>query len=139
MELYASVSDVRDDYEATIPPEREDWVQNLIDRAERLLLARVRSIPARVAAGTLDSAAVVDAVVAAVLRVVRNPSGMQSETEGSYLYSVQRDVAGGKLFFTGDDLALVQAGTIGYAPRSVTVTLPDHRIPQGRVPSGYFW
>lgn len=137
MPLYATVSDVMDAYEGHISEAQIPWVNGLIERAERLLLARVRSIPTRVTAGTLERVAVADAVVAAVLRVVRNPGGMQSETEGSYLYSVQRDVAGGKLYFTGDDLALVQAGSVGYVPRSVTVTLPDHRIPGGRfLPTG---
>lgn len=114
MAVYAALSDVQDAYESTIPAERNAWVQNLIERASRLLDARVPSLAGRLAAQTQDAFAVKDAIVAAVLRVFRNPEGVGSETEGNYLYSLNRDVAAGKLYFTGDDLALV-GGSSGTA------------------------
>jgi hypothetical protein len=122
---YVTLSDVEAAYEGSFPtdPDAQLWLQSLIDRAERMLVAQVKSIPTRLAAGTLAVENVQDAIITAVLRVVRNPEGLQSETEGNYLYSVSRDVAGGKLYFTADDLLLVRsvrkgsAGTIVLAHR----------------------
>lgn len=131
MGTYATFSDVQDAYESTIPDAQIPWVNNLIDRAERLLFARVPGLAARIAAGTQDLTAVADAISAAVLRVVRNPAGFASETEANYAYTVDRTVAGGKLFFTGDDLALVRAVAPGgygrqfHSPITRTSTLGD--------------
>jgi hypothetical protein len=107
----------------------EVWVQLKIDQAERLLIARRRSIPARVDAGTLALDNVRDAVANAVLRVARNPEGFEREQEGEYGYGQHRDVAAGKLFFTGDDYALVDPASGGFAFGSVRIGIPAHRRP----------
>lgn len=136
MGTYAVFEDVAGAYESVLPEGKRAWIENLIGKAERLLLKRVPSLAARIAAGTQDVQSVIDAVVAAVLRVVRNPTGFASETEANYAYTVDRTVAGGKLFYTGDDLVLVQAMTAGgygrlfHSPITRTSTLGSANLPR---------
>lgn len=128
---FTDVEYVRLQAEPSTRPHLEDdtWVQSLIDRAERLLISRRRSIPGRVASGALDVDNVRDAVSNAVLRVARNPEGFERESEGTYSYGQHRDVAAGKLYFTGDDYALVDQGATGVGFGSIRVGIPAHRRP----------
>ncbi|GAB2698396.1 Gp19/Gp15/Gp42 family protein [Thalassiella azotivora] len=133
MSTYVQPQDVRDAYESDMDQRfTTTWLAKQIDRAERLLTSRRPALASWVDAGTVDVENVKDAVVNAVLRVVRNPEGLQSESEGNYSYSTNRDVAGGKLYFTGDDLALVTP-TSPPAAGMVTIGMPDYRLP-GRRP-----
>lgn len=125
--MWATVSDVNNAYEGDISTEQTDWVQALIDRAERRLLSKVRSIPSRVESGKLEQADVVDVVVSAVLRVFRNPEGASMEMEGNYSIQLRADVAGGSLFFTADELAQVRGGSsVGY-PGAIQSRVPGYR------------
>lgn len=83
----------------------DEWYQEKIDEAVRLLLRKIPTIQSRIAAGTLDPLFVRDKVVGAVLRVLRDPEGMQSETEGNYSYKRNPIVASGNIWFTKDELA----------------------------------
>lgn len=128
----AAYEDLDVAYEGDLDPQRRPYYDALLARAQRLLVARRPGLLDHVGAGRVAKDNVVDAIVTACLRVVRNPGGMQSETEGSYLYSVQRDVAGGKLYFTGDDLALLDpAPAAGRTSRPGTIGV---RLGLGGVP-----
>lgn len=119
-------------YEASLDPMRRPYYDALIARASRLLVSRRPGLRQQIIDGRVDAENATDAVVNACLRVVRNPEGVQSENEGSYLYSLQRDVAGGKLYFTGDDLALIDPVTAsGGAARYGTIGV---RLGLGGVP-----
>ena len=123
---YASFADVRARYERDLPEGRQDYVEALLAEAEAILLQRVPSIPARLAATppTLTTAQVARVEVRAVLRVLRNPSGFYSETSGDYTYRVSRASTSGELDYLPEDLLLLGAGgynrvgTLGLRPPS---------------------
>lgn len=79
----------------------------LIEKAEGRLLARVPSVPARVAAGTLDGALVAGVVEDMILRVVSNPRGVRSMSIDDYSETLERAASGAGLYLTPDEVALL--------------------------------
>lgn len=122
-DLNITLDAVKDSYEAVIPTNKYDWVNNKIDEAVRELLNVIPDIPTRIAAGTLNANLVSDKVVAAVLRVVRNPTGYDQESEGEYSYKLRPTVASGDIWYPTKDL--VQLGWVNpdkaNTPRTVYV------------------
>jgi len=133
MPPYTSPQDIRDAaYGITIPPggEVDASLSGLIDKAERRLIARVPSIPARVADGTLEVAAVRDAIEDIVLRVVRNPNGYSSEQAGEFSYRIDRVTASGRIEITDADLVgllLPVSASTGFG--SIRLGVPSWRLP----------
>lgn len=103
----------------------DEWYQEKVDEAVRLLIRKVPTVVARMAAydpvtGTgIDPEFVKDKVVGAVLRVLRDPEGMQSETEGNYAYKRNPIVASGNIWFTKDELADLGVGLGTDKPRTI--------------------
>lgn len=124
---YVTVQDVQDLYEKTLDADAQARVTVWLNYAEKRLRSKVANLDAKVADGTIDADDVKLAIINAVLRIIRNPDGYQSEQGGDYGYSLRRDVASGSLFFTAEDLAPLgitgvrRAGTIG-------VGIPAHRM-----------
>jgi hypothetical protein len=83
----------------------DEWYQEKIDEAVRLLIRKVPTVVARMAAGSIDPDFVKDKVVGAVLRVLRDPEGIKSESEGNYSYDRNPIVASGNIWYTKDELA----------------------------------
>ena len=99
-------TDLEASYEGDLDLENlDEWYQEKIDEAVRLLIRKVPTVVARMAAGSIDPDFVKDKVVGAVLRVLRDPEGIQSETEGNYAYKRIPIVASGNIWFTKDELA----------------------------------
>lgn len=110
-------------YEGLIPEQKFDWVNQKIDEAVRELLSIIPDIPDRIDAGTLDPDLVADKVVASVLRVVRNPTGIDQETEGDYSYRMRNTVASGDIWYQEKELiALGWVAPKTYRPRTVFAT-----------------
>lgn len=103
-DLGITIEAVRASYDKPIAEQQVTWVNEKIDEAVRELLAIIPDIPTRIAAGTLDPKLVSDKVVAAVLRVVRNPSGIIQEGEGDYNYRLDKLVASGDIWYPEKDL-----------------------------------
>lgn len=82
----------------------------LLGDAWALLLSRRPTLEADMAAGTVSQANVVRVVSAMVLRVLRNPEGVLSETVDDYTYRRDAVVSGGLLHVTGDELADITPG-----------------------------
>lgn len=102
--LGLTLTEVSNSYEGTIPSSKFAWVNTKIDEAVRELLSKVPDIPTRIAAGTLDEQFVKDKAIAAVLRVVRNPTGFDQEAEGDYSYRLNPRVASGDIWYPESDL-----------------------------------
>lgn len=115
-DLAITINDVTDSYEGSIEVEKVAWVEQKIDEAVRELLSYVPTIPARIDAGTLDSSLVTDKVVAAVLRVVRNPMGIIQEDEGDYGLKLSNTVASGDIWYQEKDL--IQLGWVKPSERN---------------------
>lgn len=119
--LDVTFEEVAASYEGTIPVQKADWVNTKIDEAVRELIAIIPNIPARIEAGTLDPDLVTDKVVGAVLRVVRNPTGIEQEGEGDYNYRLRNTVASGDIWYQEKDL--VALGWIAPSTRAVARTV----------------
>lgn len=81
--------------------EPEEGITALIERrlnqVERMLKRRIPDLETKAAADPDYLAEVVDIESDAVLRLVRNPEGYLSETDGDYTYMLQSDLTSGKL------------------------------------------
>lgn len=93
-----------DYYEGVLDPDKSGWYNRKIDEAVRLLLLRTPGLKQRVEAGTVDLELLQDKIAAAVLRVVRNPFGMESESEGGYSVKLNNKVASGDIWFPIEDI-----------------------------------
>lgn len=98
--------------------------QGEIDRTVRKLLARRRPLPGWLASGQVQREDVLDVVVAAVDRVLANPEGFRSESEGTYSYQVNPVVASGYIWFTDEDLSQVTPSAPSVRSARVTPSRP---------------
>lgn len=104
---YASVTDVTTLWAKEPEPEVISLINRRLEQVERMILRRVPDLAAKIAAGTIDVADVVQIEADAVLRVVRDPEGYQSESDGNYSYTFDRSAAGGKLEVLDDEWTLL--------------------------------
>lgn len=127
---YADLTDVIDLYEGTLTSEQETWVENLLGLAERRLKAKIPTLIANIEAGDVDLAVVKDVLVSAVLRAVRNPSGVKQQAVGPFSYSNDTPTAGSgtNIWFRDDELELL-AGPSPLAVGSTQMGLPRWRQP----------
>jgi hypothetical protein len=101
---YATVDDLRDRFEGTIPDSSETMLEIKIEQAERLVRAILRAeIAAVIAAGRATVEDVRDVVCDMVLRTVRNTAGVTSQTAGPFSQSFDAAVASGKLWLTREN------------------------------------
>lgn len=113
-------------------PAQEALTGALLRAASKMIRARVPAVDDLIAAGRLDPDLVALAAANMVLRVLRNPGGLRSETVGPFSRTYDTSSAAGLLALTDEDLLLltpppettsaaVVAGTIrlkaGLAPR----------------------
>jgi len=90
----------------------------LID-AWAVLIARDPSIDARLADSSLSADLVRVVVSAMVLRVLRNPDGKRQEAIDDYSWTRDTTLAGGSLYVSEDELALLAAPYTGKTRGSV--------------------
>lgn len=96
--------DVQDAYEGKISTDQVRWVERKLDQAVRELYAIIPTLKSRVEKETIDVDLVKDKVVDAVLRVVRNPLGIDREGEGDYTIHLRNTVASGDIWYQDKDL-----------------------------------
>lgn len=87
---YAVVSDVTARLGRPATTDETTLITTRLADAERLILKRIPDLAAQLAAvpPTIDEADVVQVEAESVLRVVRNPNGYVSETDGEYTYQL---------------------------------------------------
>ncbi|QXC45212.1 Gp19/Gp15/Gp42 family protein [Rhodococcus qingshengii] len=118
---YAAAADVTTLWAKEPEPEVISLIERRLEQVERMLKRRIPDLAVRIAAGDIGEADVVDIEADAVLRVVRNPDGYLSETDGGYTYQLQSDLSSGKLTITDEEWAILG---IKPAPR-MTVIVPN--------------
>jgi hypothetical protein len=106
-----------------------DYVDYLIDKAERLVRDKVPTLDARITAGRLTDSTVGDVVVDMVVRLLRNPEGLSSESAGDYSYQRNAATGEGRLFLRPDELArlLGNPGQVSSVPVGDDALLRPHR------------
>lgn len=126
---YATAEDVTTLWAKQPEPEVLTLIERRLAQAERAIMRRIPDLADRIADGRIDLADVVDIEADAVLRLVRNPEGYFSETDGNYTYMLRSDLqaGSGKLTITDEEWE-----TLGFNSHSrVTVLVPrltDRRI-----------
>lgn len=102
---FADISAVELAWNQLVPDDSSDHVDYLIDKAERLVRARVPSLADRITAEKITTEDVSDVVCDMVIRVLRNPDGYRYEAAGDYSYQRDSSVATGTLALTTAELA----------------------------------
>lgn len=112
-------TDLEDYFEGDLPNDN-GWLQKQIDKAVRELFVLCPALPTRLEQRKVDKELVVDVIAEAVLRVVRNPRGVESESEGNYNFRLNNRVASGDLWFPPEDVEKV-CGKQTFIPRAARI------------------
>ncbi|BBC53821.1 putative portal protein [Mycobacterium phage PP] len=99
----ATPTDVENRWVRELSEEETTLVSTRLDDAERMLKRRVGDLQAKITSGDLDEADVKQVEAEMVLRLLRNPEGFTSETDGQYTYMLHQQLASGKLEVTDDE------------------------------------
>lgn len=100
---YATASDVQTLLARELTTEETVLVDRRLAQVERMILRRIPDLVAQIDAGDLDAEDLTDIEAEAVLRVVRNPDGLASETDGNYGYVKSADAADNSLRITAEE------------------------------------
>ena len=82
-------------------------IERRLEQVERMIRRRIPSLDTLVAASSTFAADLIDIEADAVLRLVRNPEGYISETDGAYTYQLQQDLSGGRLQILDDEWTIL--------------------------------
>jgi hypothetical protein len=99
----ATIPDVAASLLRTLTENETHYAPSLLARAEAILIAHVPDLLER-ATEIGYRASVVTVEADMIARVLRNPDGLLSETEGAYTYRLDRAVASGRLGPTPEEL-----------------------------------
>lgn len=99
---YAGIGDVTDRWARTPTEEEEILILTRLGDVERMINRRV-DIGAGILAGTFLEDDIIQIEADAVLRLIRNPEGYLSETDGDYTYMLRQDLASGRLEILPDE------------------------------------
>lgn len=128
---YAEVQDVAARWARTPSDEEATLVEIRLAEVERKIERRFKAlglgtIADQIAATTLDVEDVKQVEADTVLRLVRNPEGYLSETDGNYTYMLQAGSNAGALEISAEDWL-----TLGVTPAPrMSMLIPDPVIPQ---------
>lgn len=111
-------------YKPAVPESDREFVEDAIDEAELLLETRLGDLDRWIAAG--DSAKrtrrLQRVVTRMVRRVMRNPSGLASETDGDYSYARVSALASGEIYVGPGEWRLLGVQNKGF--KTIKVGLP---------------
>ncbi|BBX09493.1 Gp19/Gp15/Gp42 family protein [Mycolicibacterium aichiense] len=94
---YATSNDVVVLWAKEPEPEVMALIERRLEQVERMIKRRIPDLATKVEESETFKADLIDIEADAVLRLVRNPEGYMSETDGSYMYQLRTDLASGKL------------------------------------------
>lgn len=97
---YATLEDVQARYHLPIDTEMEPLVLARLQDAEDKIRVRIPDLDERVDRGEISQNTVIRVTADAVIRLVRNPDGYISETDGNYTYQLSYDGGGSDLTIT---------------------------------------
>jgi len=89
----------------------EDWLARKADQAEAMIAVLFPQVAARLQSGKLPHAAYRAVVCAMVIRVARNPGGLQSEADGVYQYTRAANGGSADLWLTANEKAILLGPT----------------------------
>lgn len=107
MSTYATLTDVTDRWGKDATGKMATLINVRLGDVERMILRKFKAkglvLADEIAATNVDVADVKQVEAEAVLRLVRNPEGFASETDGDYTYEVIQSLASGVLEITADE------------------------------------
>lgn len=95
----------------TLTTAESNMIAARIGQAERIILRRIPDLATRISNGEITADDVKDVVVAAVLRVIRNPEGYLSESDGTYSYMLDNSTVGTDIEITDAEWAILGEDT----------------------------
>jgi hypothetical protein len=123
--IYATLTDVDDAYEGTIPTGDNARVTMLCKRASARLYRLMPSIDYRIATGELDPDLPRGLVVDAVLRVYRNPEGVTAEEIGPFHKAFNPRSVHAEITFDESEVQQLLAPIPNYVRPSIKVGMPS--------------
>lgn len=109
---FATSEDVTTLWAKEPEPEVIALIERRLEQVERLLRRRIPTLDLKVSLSETYRADVVDIEADAVLRLVRNPEGYSSETDGGYTYQLQSDLSSGKLTITDEEWEILGVNSV---------------------------
>lgn len=100
---YATAADVAALLARELTDTETALVGRRLDQVERMIFRRIPDLAGQIAAGQIDQDDVRDVEAEAVYRVVRNPDGIYSETDGQYAYTKSAAAADNTLRITAEE------------------------------------
>lgn len=104
---YASVSDVTARWARTPSDEESSLIDVRLEDVERLIRRTITDLDDQISDGDIDEDDVIQVEADAVLRLVRNPEGYLSESDGDYTYMMRQDIATGRLEILPEEWAIL--------------------------------
>ncbi|ASZ75360.1 head-to-tail adaptor [Mycobacterium phage JoshKayV] len=100
---YATANDVVVLWAKEPEPEVMALISRRLEQVERMIKRRIPNLDLKVTTDATFKADLIDIESDAVLRLVRNPEGYISETDGAYTYQLATDLSQGKLTILDDE------------------------------------
>ncbi|QFG12517.1 head-to-tail adaptor [Mycobacterium phage Toaka] len=104
---HAKASDVVTLWAKEPEPEVMELIERRLDQVERMIKRRIPELDLKVAASSVFEKDLIDIEADVVLRLVRNPEGYLSETDGAYTYQLQTDLSQGRLVVLDDEWTIL--------------------------------
>lgn len=104
---YATAADVVTLWAKEPEPEVKTLIERRLDQVERMIKRRIPNLDQKVTDSTTFRADLIDIEADAVLRLVRNPEGYVSETDGTYTYQLSADLSTGRLEILDDEWVIL--------------------------------
>ena len=122
---YASADDVVTLWAKEPEPEVMALIERRLEQVERIIKRRIPDLDDKADASETFLADLIDIEADAVLRLVRNPEGYMSETDGSYTYMLSSDLAAGKLNILADEWQILGVNRLS----RMSVIVPQVTMP----------
>lgn len=124
-DTYADVTDVTDRW-AWDPTDAEvTLISTRLADVERMIRRRIPDLDDLVGADTILEEDVRQVEADAVLRLVRNPEGYLSETDGDYTYQLRQDLATGRLSILPEEWEILGVHGAGMFVIAATPVMPS--------------
>lgn len=104
---YATAQDVVTLWAKEPEPEVMLLIERRLEQVERMIKRRIPDLDVKAQQSATFEADLIDIEADAVLRLVRNPEGYMSETDGTYTYQLQSDLSSGKLEILADEWVIL--------------------------------
>lgn len=121
---YATLTDVSVRWARTPSDEESALIQVRLEDVERMIRKRIPTLDDLITAGDILEDDLIQIEADSVLRLVRNPEGYVSETDGNYTYQFKQSTSAGTLEILPEEWAL-----LGVRASGVLFSLVPYQLP----------